>query len=57
MPSTAELIYVMENFTYCAVIKLLEHGIKVMERIFKKQLRKQVENDKMQIGFMPEKAE
>ena len=34
-------------------IKLLEHGMKVTERIFERRLRKVVELDKMQMGFMP----
>ena len=32
--------------------KLLEHGMKVMKRIFEKRLRKVVELDEMQMGFM-----
>ena len=34
-------------------IKLLEHGMKVIERIFEKRLRKVVKLDEMQMGFMP----
>ena len=37
------------------VRKLLEHGMKVTERIFEKQLSKQVEIDEMQMGFIPGK--
>ena len=40
----------------CKSIKLLEHGIKVVERVFEKWLRKSVEIDKMLMGFMPEKG-
>ena len=34
-------------------IKLLEHGMKVIERIFKRRLRKVVKLYEMQMGFMP----
>ena len=34
-------------------IKLLEHGMKVTERIFERRLRKVVELDEMEMGFMP----
>ena len=34
-------------------IKLLEHGMKVIERIFERRLWKVVKLDEMQIGFMP----
>jgi len=37
-------------------IKLLEHGMKVIERVFVKRLRKVVDIDKMQMGFMPGKG-
>ena len=33
--------------------KLLEHGMKVIERIFERTLLKVVELDEMQMGFMP----
>ena len=36
-------------------IKLLEHGMKVIERIFEKRLRKVVELDEMHMGFVPGK--
>ena len=39
----------------CRSVQLLEHVIKVLENFFEKQLRKQVEINKMQIGFMPRK--
>ena len=34
-------------------IKLLEHGMKVMERILEKRLRDKISIDEMQCGFMP----
>ena len=34
-------------------IKLLEHGIKVAERVLERRLRQAVEIDKMQFGFRP----
>ena len=34
-------------------IKLLEHGMKVEERVLERRLRKAVEIDKMQFGFRP----
>ena len=34
-------------------IKLLEHGMKVIETIFERRLRKVVKLDEMQMGFMP----
>ena len=37
-------------------VKLLEHGMKVIERVFEKRLRKVVDVDEMQMGFMPGKG-
>ena len=37
-------------------VKLLEHGIKVIERIFEKRLKKNVKLDKMHMGFVPGKG-
>ena len=37
-------------------IKLLEHGIKVAERIFERRLRKVVKLDEMQMVFMPNRG-
>ena len=37
-------------------IKLLEHGMKMYERILDKRLRKQLAIDEMQFGFMPGKG-
>ena len=34
-------------------IKLLEHGMKVTERVFERKLRQRVDIDKMQFGFRP----
>jgi hypothetical protein len=34
-------------------VKLLEHGMKVLERILEKRLRQRIEVDDMQYGFMP----
>jgi len=33
-------------------IKLLEHAMKVVERIFEHRIRQQIEIDDMQLGFM-----
>ena len=37
-------------------IKLLEHGIKVIERIFERNLWKVVKLDEMKMGFMPSRG-
>ena len=37
-------------------VKLLEHGLKVMERVVEKRLRKIVHINDMQCGFMPGKG-
>jgi hypothetical protein len=37
-------------------VKLLEHAMKVVERVFLMRLRKMVEIDEMQCGFMPGKG-
>jgi len=37
-------------------IKLLEHGMKVIERVFVKRLRTVIDIDEMQMGFMPGKG-
>ena len=37
-------------------IKLLEHGMKILEKIIEGRLRKTVEIDPMQFGFMPAKG-
>jgi len=33
-------------------IKLLEHAVKVVERIFEHRIRQQIDIDDMQLGFM-----
>ena len=42
---------VLEWVNYCT-IKLLEHGMKVVERVFKKRLRKMVEIKEEQYRFV-----
>ena len=37
-------------------VKLLEHGMKVVERVFRKRLCRIVSVDEMQFGFMPERG-
>ena len=37
-------------------IQLLEHGMKVIERIFERRLRKVVKLDEMHMGFMPDRG-
>jgi hypothetical protein len=37
-------------------VKLLEHGMKIVERVFLRRLRELVEIDEMQCGFMPGKG-
>ena len=34
-------------------VKLLEHGMKVVERVFEERLRKAIDVSEMQLGFMP----
>ena len=38
------------------VIKLLEHGLKVLERVLDERVRKMIEVDPRQFGFMPGKS-
>ena len=38
------------------VVKLLEHGMKVLERVMERRLRRKVNIDNMQFGFMPGKG-
>ena len=45
----------MECGSYKA-IKLLEHGMKVLERVLERRLRMKVNIDDMQFGFMSEKG-
>ena len=47
------------DVTFCGSyrsIKLLEHGMKVVETIFERRLKKFVKLDEMQNGFMQEEA-
>jgi len=37
-------------------VKLLEHAMKVVERIFEHRIRQQIEIDDMQFGFMKGKG-
>ena len=37
-------------------VKLLEHGMMVVERVLKKMLHRIVSVDEMQFGFMPERG-
>ena len=36
--------------------RILKHGMEIIERIFKKQLRNEVKLDDMQMGFVPERG-
>ena len=45
----------MECGSYRA-IKLLEHAMKVIERVFKRRIREKIKIDDMQFGFMPGKG-
>jgi len=45
----------MEYGSYTA-IKLLEHAMKVIERVFERSIREKVKIDAMQFGFMPGKG-
>ena len=45
----------MECGSY-TVIKLLEHAMKVIERVFERRIREKVKIDAMQFGFMPGKG-
>ena len=37
-------------------VKLLEHGMKVIERVLKRRIRALVDFDEAQFSFMPEKG-
>jgi len=45
----------MECGSYRA-IKLLEHAMKVIERVFERRISEKVKIDAMQFGFMPGKG-
>ena len=38
------------------VVKILKHGIKVVERLLEKRLNRLVKVDQMQFGFMPDRS-
>ena len=44
------------NFSCNRAVKLLEHGMKVVERVLEKRLCIIVSVDEMQLGFMPERG-
>ena len=46
----------IRNCSCYRAVKLLEHGMKVVERVLLKRLRRIVSVDKMQFGFMPERG-
>ena len=57
--STVVPIYKKGSVIDCASyrgVKLLEHGMKVVERLLEKRLRRLVKVDQMQFGFMPGKS-
>ena len=47
------MVYVCGSYR---AIKLLEHAIKVIERVFERRIREKVKIDAMQFGFMPGKG-
>ena len=46
----------IRNCSCYRAVKLLEHGMKVVERVLGKRLRRIVSVDEMQFGFMPERG-
>ena len=46
----------IRNSSCYGAVKLLEHGRKVVERVFEKRLCRIVSVDEMQFGFMPERG-
>ena len=46
----------IRNCSCYGAVKLLEHGMKVEERVFEKRLSRIVSVDEMQFGFMPERG-
>ena len=44
----------ISNCSCYGAVKLLEHGMKVVERVLEKRLCRIVSVDEMQVGFMPE---
>ena len=45
----------IRNCSYYGAVKLLEHGMKMVERVLEKRLYRIVTVDEMQLGFMPER--
>ena len=46
----------IRNCSCYGAVKLLEHGMKVVERFFEKRLCRIVSVDEMQFGLMPERG-
>ena len=46
----------IRNCICYGAVKLLEHGVKVVEKVFEKRLHRIVSVDEMQFGFMPERG-
>ena len=46
----------IRNCSCYRALKLLEHGMKVVERVLEKRLHRIVSVDEMQFGFMPERG-
>ena len=46
----------IRNYICYIVVKLLEHGINVVERVLETRLRRTVTVDEIQFGFMPERG-
>ena len=44
------------NCSCFRAVKLLDHGMKVAERLLEKRLHRKVYVDEMQIGFMPKRG-
>ena len=46
----------IRNCCYYGAVKFFYHGMKVVERVFERRLRRIVSVDEMQVGFMPERG-
>ena len=46
----------IRNCSFYRAVKFLEHGMKVVEMVLEKRLRRIVTVDEMQFGFMPERG-
>ena len=44
------------NCMVCRGVKLLEHAMKIVEKVLDRRLQHMVKVDKMQFGFMPGKG-